>query len=162
MRTLELVPEFAARVRTARRVERFAGTASPNFFRQPYGPGWALVGDAGYTKDPITAQGIPDAFHDAELCAAALDDVFTVGRPFTDAMAEYQQMRDTRVGPIYEFTTQMATLEPAPPELQALLGAVHGNQTAMDQFVSLSAGTVSPVDFFAPDNIGQIMGAVHA
>jgi len=39
-----------------------------------------------------------------------------------------------------------------------LLGAVHGNQTAMDQFVSLSAGTVSPVDFFAPDNIGQIMG----
>ena len=37
------------------------------YFRKPYGPGWALVGDAGYNKDFITAQGIQDAFRDAEL-----------------------------------------------------------------------------------------------
>ena len=47
----------------------------PNYFRKPYGPGWALVGDAGYNRDFITAQGIMDAFRDAELCAAALDAV---------------------------------------------------------------------------------------
>ena len=46
----------------------------PNYFRKPYGPGWALVGDAGYNKDFITAQGIIDAFRDAELCATALDE----------------------------------------------------------------------------------------
>ena len=54
---------------SATREERFIGAAVPNFFRKPYGPGWALVGDAGYNKDPITAQGISDAFRDAELCA---------------------------------------------------------------------------------------------
>ena len=52
LKTLELAPEFAERVRGAHREERFAGGAVPNFFRKPYGPGWALVGDAGYTKDP--------------------------------------------------------------------------------------------------------------
>ena len=35
----------------------------------PSGPGWALVGDAGYHLDPITAQGMLDAFRDAELLA---------------------------------------------------------------------------------------------
>ena len=64
--TLDLVPEFAARVRGATREERFHGGSVPNFFRRPYGPGWALVGDAGYTRDSITAQGISDAFLDAE------------------------------------------------------------------------------------------------
>ncbi len=72
LKTLELSPAFAERVRAATRVDRFHGSPVPNFFRKPYGPGWALVGDAGYTKDPITAQGITNAFRDAELCAAAL------------------------------------------------------------------------------------------
>ena len=76
LKTLELAPAFAERVRGATRVERFAGGAVPNFFRTPFGPGWALVGDAGYNKDPITAQGMSDAFRDAELSAAALDDTF--------------------------------------------------------------------------------------
>ena len=65
LKTLELAPEFAERVRAATRVERFYGGSVPNFFRKPFGPGWALVGDAGYNKDPITAQGISDAFRDA-------------------------------------------------------------------------------------------------
>ena len=52
----------------------------PNYFRKPYGPGWALVGDAGYNKDFITAQGIIDAFLDAELCAAALDESLSGAR----------------------------------------------------------------------------------
>jgi flavin-dependent dehydrogenase len=161
LKTLELAPEFAARVRGAKREERFAGGAVPNFFRTPYGPGWALVGDAGYTKDPITAQGISDAFHDAELCSEALDAAFTGARPYADAMAEYQQTRDTRALPLYEFTTQLATMEPPPPEMQQLLGAVYGNQDAMNMFVSITAGTVSPIEFFDPENVGRLMSAVH-
>ena len=69
LKMFDLAPEFAERIRGAKRVAPFAGAAVPNFFRKPYGPGWALVGDAGYNKDPITAQGITDAFRDAELCA---------------------------------------------------------------------------------------------
>ena len=159
LKTLELAPEFAERVRAATREERFQGGASENFFRKPFGPGWALVGDAGYTKDPITAQGISDAFRDAELCSGALDEAWSGERSFEDAMGAYQLMRDAHVMPIYEFTTQLATLEAPPPELQQLLGAVYGNQDAMDAFVSVVAGTVSPVEFFDPGHIGSIMSA---
>jgi flavin-dependent dehydrogenase len=159
LKTLELVPEIADRVRAARRQERFAGGAVPNFLRKPYGPGWALVGDAGYTKDPITAQGISDAFRDAELCSSAVAEAFGGGRPFDDAMADYHQARDAAVLPIYEFTTQLATLAPPPVEMQRLLGAVHGNPDAMDAFAGITAGTVSPVEFFDPEHIGNIMRA---
>lgn len=61
--------------------------------------------------------------------------------------------------PIYEFTTQLATLEPPPPEMQQVLGAVYGSPEAMDAFVSVVAGTMSPVAFFDPDHIGRIMQA---
>jgi hypothetical protein len=74
-------------------------------------------------------------------------------------MSAFQRTRDTRALPIYEFTTQLATLEQPPPEMQQLLGAISGNRDAMDEFVSITAGTVSPVDFFDPQHIGEIMGA---
>ena len=156
---LDLVPSFAERVRNATRVERFTGGHVPNFFRVPYGPGWILVGDAGYTKDPITAQGISNAFRDAELVATGLDAVFRNETPYDDAMRGYQSTRDSECLPMYEFTTQMATLEAPPPEMQQLLGAVASNQSAMDDFVSVGAGTVSPVEFFDSENIGRIMSA---
>ncbi len=159
LKTLELAPEFAERVRDAKREEPFSGGAVPNFFRNPFGPGWALVGDAGYNKDPITAQGISDAFRDAELCATAVDEALTGVRSFADAMSGYRATRDAAVLPIYEFTAETATLQPPPPKMQQLLGALHGNQDAADAFVSITAGTVSPVEFFNHDNIGRIMSA---
>src|SRR5713226_5506702 len=101
---LEKAPEFEERDRNAKREAKFVGAALPNFFRKPFGPGWALVGDAGYNKDPITAQGINDAFRDAERCVAALDESFTGTRPFDEAMSAYQRARDEHVLPMYEFT----------------------------------------------------------
>jgi 2-polyprenyl-6-methoxyphenol hydroxylase-like FAD-dependent oxidoreductase len=149
LRTIDMVPEFAERIRDATRVERFRGGSVPNFFRRPYGPGWALVGDAGYCKDPITAQGISDAFVDAERCARTLDDVFAGRSSFESAMAAAQEQRDADARPIYEFTTQLATLAPPPPEFQQLLGSLPSSQSAMDDFVSVVAGTLSPIEFFS-------------
>jgi 2-polyprenyl-6-methoxyphenol hydroxylase-like FAD-dependent oxidoreductase len=154
---LQLSPDIAERVERATRVDRFHFGSVPNYFRKPFGPGWVLVGDAGYNKDPITAQGISDAFRDAERCAGALDEVFAGARSFDDALADAQRARDEHALPTYEFTTQMATLEPPPPELQQLIGAMHGNQRAMDAFVSVLAGSLSPVEFFDPANLGAIM-----
>ena len=162
MKMFDLAPEFGERVRRAKREERFAGTAVPNFFRKPFGSGWALVGDAGYNKDPITAQGITDAFRDAERCVIALDESLSGARSFDEAMAEYQRARDEHVLPMFEFTCQLATLEPPPPEVQQLFGAVYGNQEAMDGFVKMNAGTISPAEFFAPENVGAIMAAAKA
>jgi 2-polyprenyl-6-methoxyphenol hydroxylase-like FAD-dependent oxidoreductase len=157
LKMFDLAPEFAARVRGATRAAPFMGATVPNFFRKPYGPGWALVGDAGYNKDPITAQGINDAFASAELCAAAVDQALGGSRSFDDAMSAYQRTRDEHVLPMYEFTCQLATLAPPAPEMQQLFGAIHGNQTAMDGFVKMNAGTISPVEFLSPENVGKIM-----
>jgi 2-polyprenyl-6-methoxyphenol hydroxylase-like FAD-dependent oxidoreductase len=159
LKTIELAPAFAARLRAAKREARFVGMAVPNYFRKPYGPGWTLVGDSGYNRDFITGQGIMDAFHDAELCAAALDMAFSGRRSFNEAMSEYQLTRDARVKPMYEFTCQLATLEPPPPEMQQLLGAIHRNQKAMDGFARMNAGTVSPAEFFAPENVKVMTAA---
>ena len=159
LKTIELAPAFAERLRSAARVAPFAGTAVPNYFRKPYGPGWALVGDAGYNKDFITAQGILDAFRDAELCATALDQSSRGRGHSTMRWREYQRLRDERGGAMYDFTCELATLEPPPPELQQILQAVHGNQAAMDGFARLNAGTISPAEFFAPENVEAIFAA---
>jgi 2-polyprenyl-6-methoxyphenol hydroxylase-like FAD-dependent oxidoreductase len=154
---LEQAPQFAARVRAGTRESRFAGAAVPNYFRTPYGPGWALVGDAGYNRDFITAQGMQDAFRDAELCARALHDVLSGTREFGPAMAAYRSARDTQVLPMYEFTTELATLEPPSPQLAGLLGAMQGDRDAMDGFARVAAGVTSPADFFAGPNVERIL-----
>ena len=59
-------------------------------------------------------------------------------------------------------TTQLATLEPPPPEMHQLLGAVHGDQNAMDEFVSITSGTMSPIEFFDPDHVAAIFGNAAA
>ncbi len=163
MKSFDLAPEFAERMRGAERATRFVGTADlPGFFLKPYGPGWALVGDAGYHKHPITAFGITDAFRDAEAVASALDDAFAERRPYDDAMADFQRARDEEALPIYEFTCDFAKIEPPPPEMQQLMGAMRGNQEAMDGFVSVMAGTLPAPEFFAPENAGRIMAQAAA
>jgi 2-polyprenyl-6-methoxyphenol hydroxylase-like FAD-dependent oxidoreductase len=156
-KTLALSPAFADRVEAGSRVERFVGMVTPNFLRRPWGPGWALVGDAGYVKDPITGQGIQDAFRDAQLCAAALHDAFGGRRSYDEAMAALQHTRDVESLPMYELTCELALLEPPAPELAALLTAVAGDQAAMDDFARLNAGVLSPTEFFAPDNVARIL-----
>ena len=65
-------------------------------------------------------------------------------------MPDYQQQRDEAAMPMFEFTCQLAAMEPPPPEMQQLFGAMHGNQDAMDGFASVMAGTLSPPAFFYP------------
>lgn len=163
MRMLAQAPAFAERVRGARRESRWFGAAVPNFFRRSHGPGWALVGDAGYTKDPITAQGISDAFVDAERVAGAI----AAGLAGSDddlarSLAAAQRERDTQALPMYEFTCQVASLEPPPPQMQQLLGAIHGRGEAMDAFVRMNAGTMSPAEFMSPGHLATILGAAPA
>jgi flavin-dependent dehydrogenase len=159
LKAFDRAPAFEERIRAAKREERFVGAAVPNFFRKPFGPGWALVGDAGYHKDFMTAQGITDAFRDAELCASAIDESLSGTRPFDVAMSAYQSSRDEQVLPMYEFTCQFASLEPPPPEMQQLFGAIHRNQEAMDGFARVFAGVTSPALFFSEENVGRIFGA---
>jgi 2-polyprenyl-6-methoxyphenol hydroxylase-like FAD-dependent oxidoreductase len=161
LKALELAPGLAERVRNGQRSERFRGTADlPNFFRQSSGPGWALVGDAGYHKDPILAQGITDSFRDAELLSAALDDGLSGRQSLEEALAGYGRLRIAQAMPGFEMSCQFAALEPPSPEMQQLFAALVGNQEQIDRFFGTFIGTVSPAEFFAPENIGRIMSRV--
>jgi flavin-dependent dehydrogenase len=161
LKTFELAPGLAERIRGAKREARLIGTAVPNFFRKPFGRGWVLVGDAGYNKDFTTAQGIQDAFRDAELCASALDESFSGVRSFEATMSAYHATRDAHVRPIYEFTTELAGLEPPSPELKELLRAVSASQAAMDGFARVYAGVTSPSEFFSDQNVKRILAAAR-
>ena len=157
-RALDLAPDFAARVRRGRRQEKWYGIAGvPNYFRKPYGAGWVLVGDASYCRDPITAQGISDAFIDAELTAEALDAGLSGGAPLDDLLGRHESARNERVRPMYEFTQQLAALQPPPPQMQQLFGALRGNQDATNAFFSAITGAISLRDFMSEENLGRIV-----
>jgi 2-polyprenyl-6-methoxyphenol hydroxylase-like FAD-dependent oxidoreductase len=155
----ELLPAFADRMRGARREAPFVGTSVAGYFRKPFGPGWALVGDAAHNKDFITSTGIMDAFLDAELCSTALHQALSGEKTFEEAMQIHQRARDERVLPMYEFTNQIAPLEPAPPDFQRLLSAVHGNPSATRGFIQVAAGLLSPAEFFSEENVQRILAA---
>jgi 2-polyprenyl-6-methoxyphenol hydroxylase-like FAD-dependent oxidoreductase len=159
-RALESAPDFAARVGAGRREEQWYGTAGvPGYFRKPYGEGWALVGDASYNRDPITAQGISDAFIEAEMLAAALTTGWSGDGTLGGGLAAHEAARNERVRPMYEFTSQLATLEPPPTEMRALFGALRGNQDATNAFLSAITGAIPLSGFMSHENLGRIMAA---
>jgi flavin-dependent dehydrogenase len=90
----------------------FAGVRS--FFRRSVGPGWALVGDAGYFRDPLTAHGISDAFRDAELLARA------VSGGSDEALEGYQTARDAAARGLMDVTDRIASLTWTMDEVKAL------------------------------------------
>jgi 2-polyprenyl-6-methoxyphenol hydroxylase-like FAD-dependent oxidoreductase len=120
-------PQLADRVRGATRVTGYRGVRGlPNYLRQPWGPGWVLVGDAGYCKDPISAHGMTDAFRDAELAARAAVETLAGGdAPL--AMARYADTRDAFAMPFLAATTKLASYAwdaDGALELLALMGEV--------------------------------------
>jgi flavin-dependent dehydrogenase len=119
-------PELAERLRHARRTSPVQGMLrQPNQLRQAFGPGWALVGDAGYYRDAITAYGISDAFRDAEFLAVALDRALNGDGEEVTALSAYQQHRDQALREIFEITCRLAAYPPVPTfvELQKQLSA---------------------------------------
>jgi 2-polyprenyl-6-methoxyphenol hydroxylase-like FAD-dependent oxidoreductase len=158
LRSLDTVG-LGERVRAGRRAERFRGTPDlPSFFRQPHGRGWALVGDAGLAMDPITGQGISDAFRDAELLAGAVTAGLGGAARLDRALAGYQRARDRAVAPMYNFTSQIARLAaPTPGELR-LFEALAASQRSTDQFIGALAGVVPLREFMSPRNVTRLVG----
>lgn len=161
-KTLQLAPSLAQRVRNGRQEERFVGTADlPNFFRKPYGPGWALVGDAGYHKDPVLGHGISDAFRDTELLATAIDEGLSGRRPLQNALAYYERQRNEEAMPLYELSIQFAELKPPSDQMQQLFNALRTNQTELNRYFATIEGTISPETFFSRENVARIIAGAR-
>ena len=147
----ECAPGLAREVSAATLSERYRGFPGvPGHMRQSHGPGWALVGDAGYFKDPITAHGISDALRDAEFLARA------VVEDSEGALAGYQSTRDELSGDLFEITDAIAgfewDLETIQPlhrklseamnhEVEALLGLDESIQTPAAEVVERSTNS---------------------
>ncbi|MEU6591233.1 NAD(P)/FAD-dependent oxidoreductase [Streptomyces sp. NPDC046881] len=158
----EAAPGLARELADAQRVDRFRGTADlPNFYRRPYGPGWALVGDAAYHKDPLTGQGISDAWRDAELLADAIDRAATGDEEWQGALAGYQRARDAASELMYEFTCEAAGFD-LDPMTRQLVRVVAEHREDADRFFGMIAGSVPAEEFFAPDNLLAMLGRLPA
>ena len=96
-------PDLAEQIMRAGTSHLSGFPGQPGFFRRASGPGWALVGDAGYFKDPLTAHGITDALRDAELLANAIDE------GSDGALADYQELRDASSLDVFEATDAIAS-----------------------------------------------------
>ncbi|HWL91744.1 MAG TPA: NAD(P)/FAD-dependent oxidoreductase [Actinomycetota bacterium] len=153
LRAFEADPSLAERAREARRETRLVGAKMQNFYRRSHGPGWALIGDAGYHKDAVTAQGMTDAFRDAELVSSALDDAFSGRRSQDEALAGYERERDGSTRPMFDLTCQLASHEPPSDEEVELFAAIASHEDATRDFVSVLAGTMPVEAFFDPANL---------
>lgn len=104
-------------VRLSGRITAFKGTVG--HLREACGNGWALVGDAGYFKDPITAHGITDALRDAQILA----DAWAVGR-----LDDYAATRDAISRDIFRLSDEIAAY---PRSMEELAGLHKSLNTAM-------------------------------
>ena len=146
---LKAIPEVGERVLEGTREERIAGMARiPNFFRTATGAGWALVGDAGYYKDPIAAQGISDAFRDAGLLSEAIHSGLSGNEPIDQALAGYASRRDEEALPWYWWTQRLGKLEELSEPARAIMEGIAADQRLSDRYCGLTAETVLPDDFF--------------
>lgn len=105
-----LAPDVASRVLAGRRVGPVRGfPGQPALLRRPHGPGWALVGDAGSFKDPISSHGITDAFKDAALLTAALGTADGTASSLAAACADYESTRDRFTLPLLDAVEPITT-----------------------------------------------------
>jgi flavin-dependent dehydrogenase len=158
LRTLDRFGDLGGRVRSGQRVERIRTTPDlPNHLRFPYGPGWVLVGDAGLVMDPITAQGIGNAFVDAEQLAGAIIAGLGGSAPLAWALDEYRLRCAGERQAMYEFTLALAALRPD-PRMQLVVESLRGRQNEIDRFLGVFAGTEPLEDYFAARNMLRLLG----
>jgi len=122
-------PALAERLRAAEaptRTRTFRG--HPGFMRKAWGNGWALVGDAGYFKDPLSTHGMTDALRDAELLSRALIAILR-GADETEALAGYQVTRDALSLPLFEATDTIASHRWTNAEIGDLLRRLSSSMT---------------------------------
>lgn len=139
------------RIRDAELEGNMLGVRSiDNFFRKPYGAGWALTGDAAYVKDPITAYGVGDAMLQGFWLAKSLEEFFN-GRPWDEALASYQERRDNSFRALFDQTTNAIALrddEEALAELRPVLVNQHDVRMLVQAMPRFLDEAFDPMDRF--------------
>lgn len=147
------IPELAELGRDAERVGQVKGHGPRDtFYRKPYGPGWLLVGDAGYYKDPCTGQGIYDALRSAELATAAWC-AWRQGTSWVEAMGGYQRSRDEETKLMYQLAVESSKIpKHAKPNLveRMLFNMLAADPDYLVQLVGIYNGASAVNEYVGP------------
>lgn len=150
-------PRHRGRLDRASRTGRLRGWSGvPGYVRRSGGPGWALVGDAGYFKDPVTAHGMTDALRDSELLADALLDGLSGAADEADALALYQSRRDRLSLPLFESTGRIASFDWDLGQVQQLVreaSAAMTDEVEVLQALGERRDGPGPAAFIPPDSL---------
>ncbi len=152
-----VAPKLAAGLAEGEQVERFYSGCTRSFVRRSWGPGWALVGDAGMKKDPVTAQGIAGAFATADMLAKAVDRNLSHPEKLDAALADYERARDAWLLPYYDFTLRLAAFAKPSPEQAAFNHALTRDAEGRAQLFGAVSLAYSPEKLMAPGNMRRIM-----
>jgi len=155
---IELAPSLAERLNSSQQVSPFKGTSKLlNFYRQSFGRGWALVGDAAYHRDPLPGMGIGDAFLGAQLLADALaDGLANDAARLAVSLATYQSAFRDKTMPIFEYTLKAASLKD-PTSTVPLYERVAQSREETTRFMDVLAGNIPFKEFFNPPNIARLL-----
>jgi len=135
---------LAPRMRGVRRIHAVRGTGTlRSYLRQPFGPGWALVGDAGAAIHPCIGAGMDHAVVSAEFLADALHRFFSGAEPWEQAMEEYRSRRDRRIRPTLEFAVHLGSLGSPDPHSSRWLALVSTMPGLAHQLASRAPEVVS-------------------
>jgi 2-polyprenyl-6-methoxyphenol hydroxylase-like FAD-dependent oxidoreductase len=158
---VDAIPTLSARLRAGRREEPFKGASDvPNFFRKPYGRGWALVGDAGLHKDPILALGMCDGLRDVEWLVEAIDEGLSGPRALDDTLGDYQRRRDEASANDFQENLEAARFKRAPGEVYRLRAAIRDDPEATRSFFMARQGMIPREAFFNADNLQRLLARV--
>ncbi|MFO7161920.1 MAG: FAD-dependent monooxygenase [Mycolicibacterium hassiacum] len=106
--TVARIPGYAERLRGCARVSRiFTSVTHPSYFRHSHGPGWALAGDAGHFKDPVTAQGMRDALRFGRTLGEAVAPYLDDEEALDAALAAWEDDRDRQCLPMYQWANNL-------------------------------------------------------
>jgi 2-polyprenyl-6-methoxyphenol hydroxylase-like FAD-dependent oxidoreductase len=149
-------PEVADRMAGAPRVGPLYGSGDQrNFFRQPAGPGWVLVGDAGHHKDSMTARGITDALRQADLLCSVIGERLVDEHGLATALREFAERRTALLTDGYRNTLALARLEVSPGRL-AMLRAISESADLVDRYFAVFAGISSMDELITPELLARI------
>jgi 2-polyprenyl-6-methoxyphenol hydroxylase-like FAD-dependent oxidoreductase len=158
-RAVAAIPALADRLRDCRQVTKVrAATDIQSYFRRSSGPGWALAGDAGHFKDPVTAQGIRDALRYGRLLAEAAAPVLDDPRALDAALADWERRREHDCLEVYQWTNLLARGEPMSPLEVELYRLAQDDPAVATELLDVFARSRRPSSVLTPRRTVTLAG----
>ena len=158
LRTAHSVAPLAARLEGAELASKVRHTNSTaSYFRRSRGPGWALPGDAGHFKDPVTAQGIRDALRFGRLLGEAAAPVLDDRRRLDRALARWERNRDAECIEMYQWTNRLGRAEDMSPIEAELYRQGSTDPELARSFADVMARTRSPREALSARQLGGLI-----